>query len=183
MANDSFQNELPPSRVNIRYMKDTGDAREKVEIPHRVVVMGKFSNREDDTEVGELEKINIDAKNIDSVMEDLDISLDAVVPSRLSTEEDAEMRVKLKFKRMKDFRPESVVEQVPELNALVKIRGLLTDLKARVINNREFRKALETVLKEKKLVDDLLLETGHITVSEKEGFSGSDKQKEVDSLD
>jgi len=183
MANDSFQNELPPSRVNIRYTKDIGAAKEKVELPHRVVVIGKFKNQEDDSEVGELEKINIDDKNIDSVMEDLDIHLEAVVPSRLSAEKDAEMQVNLNFKKMKDFRPESVVEQVPELDALVKIRGLLTDLKARVINNREFRKALETILKEKKLIDDLLLETGHIIEPVKENSSESDKQESTDSPD
>jgi type VI secretion system protein ImpB len=155
MANDSFQNEVPPSRVNIRYVKDVGGAKEKVELPHRVLVMGKFSGREDDLELGEIEKVNIDGRNVDSVMEDMDIRMSAVVPDRLSDEKDAEMKVELAFNRMKDFRPESVTRQVPELDALIKIRGLLADLKARVINNRDFRKELELILKDKGLSEDL----------------------------
>ena len=183
MKNDSFQSEVPPSRVNIRYVKDTNGAKEKVELPHRALVMGNFTGRESDLDVGEMEKINIDARNIDSVMEDMDISMEAVVPNRLSKEKDAEMKVGLKFKKMKDFRPESVVEQVPELDALIKIRGLLIDLKARVINNREFRKELELILQNKGLADNLRAEIDKIAVAARGDSSNAGKPEETGSSD
>ncbi len=172
MADDSFQNELPPSRVNIRYVKDTAGAREEVELPHRVVVAGDFSFRQDDTPLEKVKKIPINKRDFDSVMESLDVQADMNVPNKLVVDdEDAELLAHLEFKSMKDFHPENVVKQVPELDALVKIRGLLTDLRARVILNRDFRKELERILKDKSLTDDLMDELGKVTV--KAGSEGA----------
>jgi type VI secretion system protein ImpB len=162
MARDSFQNEIPPARVNIRYVKDTGDAKEAVELPQRVLVMGDFTLREDDTEVEELDKISVNKDNFDAVMEKMAPSVQYEVPNQLTEEEDAEMQVNLQFKQMNDFRPEAVAEQVPELQALLKVRELLKDLKARVIGNKVFRKELEKILLDKELSGHLKSELDRI---------------------
>ena len=166
MAGESFQNEIPASRVNIKYEKDTGDAKERVELPQRTVVVGDFTLREDDNEVEDLEKVSVDKDNFDSVMESMDLQLSVNVPDRLSGEKDAEFSADLTFKSRKDFRPEAIVEQVPELNALVKIRELLDDLKARVINNKVFRKELQEILKDRNLSENLMSDIRKVTGSE-----------------
>ena len=162
MARESFQNEIPPARVNIRYVKDTGDAKEAVELPQRVLVMGDFTLRDDDTEVEDMDKISVNKDTFDAVMEKMAPSLEYEVPNQLTEEKDAEMQVNLEFKKMKDFRPEAVAEKVPELQALLKVRELLKDLKARVISNKDFRKELERVLLNEDLSDHLRTELDKI---------------------
>ena len=166
MAAESFQNEIPPSRVDIRIPKDTGDAKESVEIPHRVMVLGDFTQQEDETLLEDLEKIPINKDNFNSVMESMNIKLDLDVSDKLNDEEDSEMHVSLSIKSINDFRPENIVNQVPELNKLIKIRGLLNDLKARVITNKQFRKELERIATNTDLTSSALTELDQIISKE-----------------
>jgi len=163
MAGESFQNEIPASRVNIKYVKDTGGAKERVELPQRTVVVGDFTMRENDTELEDMKKISVDKDNFDSVMESMDLGMKINVPDRLSGEDDAELSMDLTFKSRKDFRPENIVEKIPELHALVKVRELLEDLKARVINNKVFRKELQAILKDRNLSESLMADIRKIS--------------------
>jgi type VI secretion system protein ImpB len=165
MGNESFQNEVPTSRVNIRY-HSTKDGKDKeVELPQRVVVLGDFTqNNEDyeDVEVAEMEKIDINRNNFDDVMKSMKIGLNFTADSQLKQGE--EIEAKLKFQSMKDFSPDAIVEQVPQLNALMKVRDLLNDLKARVITNKQFRKVLETIMLDEKLKNKLVSEINESTI-------------------
>jgi len=38
----SFQNEIPPARVNIKLDIDKGGAQKKVELPFKMLVLGDF---------------------------------------------------------------------------------------------------------------------------------------------
>ena len=49
----SFQNEIPPSRINIRYVKKTDGAQEKVELPLKLLLLGDYTLRPDDTPLDE----------------------------------------------------------------------------------------------------------------------------------
>jgi len=174
MAADSFQNEIPASRVNIRYVKDTGGAKESVELPHRVMVLGDFTQREDDTPLEDLKKISVDKDNFNEVMKSMDISLDFNVPNKLDDGEN-DLSASLAFKGMSDFQPEKIAEQVPELKKLVQVRGLLEDLKARVINNKQFRKELERILGDEKLTQDISAELSKITAEAKTNDNNSEE--------
>ena len=44
---ESFQNEVPKSRVNIKLDLHTGGAQKKVELPLKLLVVGDFSNRKE----------------------------------------------------------------------------------------------------------------------------------------
>lgn len=167
MAGESFQNEIPASRVNIKYEKDTGNAKERVELPQRTVVIGDFTLREDDTELEDMKKVSVNKDNFDSVMESMDLRMKINVPDRLSGEDGAELSTELTFKSRKDFRPENIVEKIPELQALVKVRELLEDLKARVINNKVFRKELQAILKDRDLSESLMADIRKITGEDK----------------
>ena len=156
----SFQDEIPPSRVNIRYVKDTGGAKEEIELPLKMLVVGDFTMREDDTPLEERKRTSIDKNNYANVMKDHKLGVDLVVPNTLSGEGD--MPVKLKFNGLDDFSPTGVAKQVPELATMLEVRNLLKDLKARVISNRDFRKQLEAIVKDKDKMDSMIKELDQI---------------------
>jgi len=141
----SFQKEKPPSRINLFLELQKGDAQEKVELPLRLLMMGDYLGREDETPLGDRESINITSDNFDAVMESMDLELDYTVPDRLS-DDDGEISVELDIQNMKDFTPERVARQVPQLTRLLAMRNLLQDLRNRVVSTREFRKKLEEIV-------------------------------------
>jgi type VI secretion system protein ImpB len=58
----------PKERVNIVYRPATGDAKEEVELPLKVLVVGDFTLRDDETPVEERKSINVDKDNLDDVL-------------------------------------------------------------------------------------------------------------------
>lgn len=56
---------------------------------------------------------------------------------------------------MKDFEPEQVARQMPQLRALLAMRNLLRELKANLLDNATFRIELERILKDEVLSDEL----------------------------
>lgn len=142
----SFQNEIPPSRINIRYVKDTGRAQEAVELPLKLLVLGDFTMQEDDSLVEERERVQVNANTFDGYFKEQNLELTFNVPNKLSGLEDDDLQVNLKFDHINDFTPDQLVENVPELKKMIEVRQLLTDLKARVITNRKFRMELDKLL-------------------------------------
>lgn len=65
---DSFQNEVPKARVNIKLDLHTGGAQKKVELPLKLLAVGDYSHGQDNRALSEREKININKNNFDSVL-------------------------------------------------------------------------------------------------------------------
>ena len=159
MAQDkSFQDEIPKSRIQIKYKKATDGAMQETELPLRLMLVGDYTLRQDNTPLEERKKLNVNKDNFEAVLKDQKLGLDLVVPNKLSGKADDDMAIKLKFEGLKDFDPESIARQIPELNTMVQLRELLKDLKARVVTNKDFRKTLETILKDKTKLDALIAE-------------------------
>jgi len=151
----------PKERVNIVYRPATGDAQEEVELPLKMLVMGDFTNAPDDRMLEEREPINVDKDNFDEVLKAQDIKVDVTVPNKLSeSEEEEEMAVSLKFGSMKDFSPEEIVKNTPELNQLLELREALTALKGPLSNIPNFRKKIQELVKDDKAREQLLKELG-----------------------
>ncbi len=148
MAQGSYQSEIPASRVNIKYVKYVGDATEEVELPLKLLLVGDYTQREDDTPLEDRKRININKNNFAAVMKEQNLSLNFNVNNLLSGEEGDEMNVDLKIESLKDFLPENIARQVPELKVLLEVRKLLQDLKGRVVNNTEFRRELDRILQD-----------------------------------
>jgi len=149
----------PKERVNIVY-KPAGDAQEDVELPLRILMLGDFTGKADDTPVEERQPINIDKDNFNDVLEGYDVGTDISVPDTLSGEAGAEMSVSLKFKSMKDFSPEGIANQVPELKKLLELRQALTALKGPLGNVPAFRKKIQSLLDDVEAREKLLAELG-----------------------
>jgi type VI secretion system protein ImpB len=150
----------PRERVNIVYRPATGDAKEEVELPLKVLVMGDFTGKPDDRPLEDREPINIDKDNFDEVLKAQGVNLNLTVSNKLSGEPDDEMSVSLKFESMKDFGPEAVARNTPELNRLLELREALGALKGPLSNLPDFRKKIQELVKDDAAREKLLKELG-----------------------
>jgi len=67
---------------------------------------------------------------------------------------------------MKDFEPEQVARQIPQLRALLAMRNLLRDLKSNLLDNMTFRHELERILQDDALSDELRAELAALAPKE-----------------
>ena len=67
---------------------------------------------------------------------------------------------------MKDFEPEAIAKQIPQLRAMLAMRNLLRDLKSNLLDNAEFRRSLETILKDPALSAELRQELNALAPAE-----------------
>ena len=118
---DSFQNEVPAARVNIKLDLHTGNAKKKVELPLKLLAVGDYGN---------------------------------------------EQNIALEFKSLKDFEPEQVAKNIPQLRVLLAMRNLLRDLKSNLLDNATFRRELENILKDPTLSSELRDELAKIAPQE-----------------
>ncbi|WP_415713960.1 type VI secretion system contractile sheath small subunit [Maridesulfovibrio sp.] len=150
----------PKERVNIVYKPDTGDAKEEVELPLKLLVVGDFTQKDDDRMVEDRDPVNIDKDNFNEVLKAQDLELNMGVEDKLSGDQDAQMAVKLKFESLKDFDPDRIIKQVPELQKLMELREALKALKSPLSNVPEFRKRVQELVKDDGAREKLLKELG-----------------------
>jgi type VI secretion system protein ImpB len=141
----------PKERINIVYKPHTpGD--EEQELPLKLLMLGDYTLREDDTPIEDRQLVQVDKDNFNDVMREQKLELDMNV---------SELKVNLKIETLKDFEPERVVRQVPELNKLLELREALVSLKGPLGNVSSFRKRIQTLLdddEQRKLLDDMISE-------------------------
>ena len=165
MTSSSFQNEVPKARVNIKLDLHTGGAQKKVELPLKLMVMGDYSNGKEQRVISERTKIGINKINFDSVLAQFSPDLKLAVKNTL-VDDSAESPVELNFQSMKDFEPEQVARQIPQLRALLAMRNLFRDLKSNLLDNATFRHELERILKDDALSDELRAELAALAPQE-----------------
>lgn len=153
MARGSYQSEVPASRVNIKYVKYVGDAQEEMELPLKLLLLGDYTLRDDDTPVEDRKRISVNKNNFSNVMREHNLKLNFHVDSVLEGKD--ALAVNLDIKSLEDFKPENIAQQVPELRVLLEVRKLLQDLKGRVVNNAQFRRELEGILQNKPKMEAL----------------------------
>jgi type VI secretion system protein ImpB len=136
----------PKERVNIVYKPATGGAQEEVELPLKIMMVGDYTLRPDDQAVENRKPINIDKDNFNQVLGEQKLELNLGVADKLSNEPGAEMAVNLKFKKLSDFTPEGVANQVPEMRKLLELRSALNALKGPLGNVPAFRKKIQGLL-------------------------------------
>jgi type VI secretion system protein ImpB len=139
----------PKERVNIRFKPATGNAKEEVELPLKVMVLGDFTGRADDSPVEERKLTSVNKDNFDDVVKAHDLSLNISAENKLDDSPDSgKMSVSLKFESLKDFEPERVAQQIPEVRTLTELRAALMALKGPLGNVPSFRKAIQNLLED-----------------------------------
>ncbi|WP_268797278.1 type VI secretion system contractile sheath small subunit [Pseudomonas huanghezhanensis] len=165
MASNSFQNEVPKARVNIKLDLHTGGAQKKVELPLKLMVMGDYSNGREQRPLSERSKVDINKNNFDNVLADFAPELKFAVENTLLGDA-SDTPVELNFQSMRDFEPEQVARQIPQLRALLAMRNLLRDLKSNLLDNATFRVELERILKDDDLSNELRAELAALAPQE-----------------
>jgi len=163
--NDSVQKRLErvrPPRVQLTYDVEIGDAIEQKELPFVMGVMGDFTGQPDpDKPVARLKDrkfVNVDLDNFDEVLSGMAPRASYRVKNKLSAD-GGEFAVNLDFKKIDDFRPESVVEQVEPLRKLLEARTKLSDLRNKMAGNEKLEDVLGAVLSNTEQLKQLGAET------------------------
>lgn len=158
---NSYQNEVPASRVNIQLDLHTGGAQKKVELPLKILAMGNYSHGKDTRPLIERQKVSINKNNFDAVLKELNPQATISVQDTLAGG-NSEVNVNLDFQSMNDFKPEQVAKKIPQLRSLLAMRNLLRDLKSNLMDNATFRHELEKIVKDEQLSDELRAELNAI---------------------
>lgn len=136
----------PKERVNIVYKSNTGDQTEDVELPLKLLMLGDFTGKENDTPIEDRDPVNINKDNFNDVMSGMNLGIDLNIKDTLSDKDDDEMSVHLDIKSMQDLGPDSVAQQVPELKSMLEMRRALLALKGPLGNVPAFRKTIQSIL-------------------------------------
>ena len=150
----------PKERVNIVYRPATGDASEEIELPLKLMVMGDFKSRQDETPLDQRMPVNIDKDNFNEILKAQNLSVDISVKNKIDGEPDEEMPVSLKFESLKDFEPEAIAKNTDKLRELIEIRDALKTLKAPMSNLPEFKQKIQALVKDDDAREKLLKELG-----------------------
>ncbi|MDR2799973.1 MAG: type VI secretion system contractile sheath small subunit [Desulfovibrio sp.] len=138
----------PKERVNIVYKPAGDDSQPDVELPLKLTVLGNFTRQPDDRPVEDRAPISVDKDNFNDVLKAQNVKLDIVVDNKLAEEEGTSMPVSLSFASIKDFEPDAVARQVPELAELLSLREALKALKGPLSNIPDFRKKVQEAVKD-----------------------------------
>jgi type VI secretion system protein ImpB len=156
---DSVQKRLQKvraPRVQMTYDVEIGDAIENKELPFVVGVVGDFGANPDvgKKRLKDRKFVNVDASNFDEVLGGVAPAATFRVPNHLSAE-GGEFAVRLQFREMADFRPESVVQQVAPLKGLLEARAKLAELRNKLAGNDKLEDLLSEVLGNTEKLDSL----------------------------
>lgn len=152
----------PQERVNIVYRPALGDAKEEVELPLKLLMLGDYTQREDKRAVEDRDPINIDKDNFNEVLKNQELKLSFGADNKLdeNAEEGDQLAIDLKFDSIQDFEPESIANQVPELKKLLELRKALNSLKGPMGNKLKFRKKIDQLLADDSAREKLMKELG-----------------------
>ena len=176
MAKDSSI--APKERINVTFRPATGGAQEEIELPLKVMVVGDFLQRHDGRPLIDRKPVSVNKNNFADVMTKQNLEVRLSVRNRLTDSEDpGDLPVSLSFQSLRDFEPEGVARQIPEMNSLLKLRDALISLKGPLGNVPAFRAALEDALHDERQRRQIMEEL-NISLSDGESGKGPDQPGE-----
>jgi len=150
----------PKERINISYRPATGTAKEGVELPFKVLVLGDFTQIPSSLSVEERRLISINSTNFDEVVSEFDISVGFEVENKFKTD-GSTLNINFKIDKMSDFEPDNILIQVDELKEILKLREALKSLKGPLGNSPQMRKKIQALLTDEKTRGQLMQEIGY----------------------
>src|SRR5262245_49560839 len=150
------QSKPPKERIMITYKPATGNQKEQKELPFRMAMLGDFTLKADDTALEDRKPIRVDKDNFNDVMRGMNLNVNVNVANKLTGKAGDELGTSLNFATLKDFDPEQIARQVPELAKLLETRDALNALKAPLANKRDFQKLITEKIKDEETRQKLL---------------------------
>lgn len=139
---------IRPPRVQITYDVELGGALEKKELPLVVGILADLAGKPDVAlpPVKARKFVDIDRDNFNDVMASLSPRLAFPVDNRLNGDDDgSKLNVELRFRRLEDLRPESLIQQIEPLRKLFGARQRLNDLLAKLDGNDDLDVLLQDI--------------------------------------
>ncbi|HEX7832935.1 MAG TPA: type VI secretion system contractile sheath small subunit [Thermoanaerobaculia bacterium] len=139
---------IRPPRVQITYDVETGGAIEKKELPLIVGIMADLAGSPDlpVVPIKNRKFVEIDRDNFNAVCGSIAPRLAFPIANRLQND-DTKFNVELRFRKLDDFRPESIVQQIEPLRKLFEARQRLNDLIGKLDGNDDLDLLLQEVAK------------------------------------
>jgi len=145
----AIQDEIPKSRLTLRYKTEIHGQPEDLTLPLRLFVAGNFSqgnSKDRKVDLEERRLRNLDGTNTDAVMKDMGISLKFAVTNKIDPEASEDMNVEIPVDSMRSFSPDEIAKQVPKVRGILQMKKLLEEVISNVDNRKEFRKLLNELM-------------------------------------
>ncbi len=155
----AIQDEIPKSRLTLRYKTEINGQPEDVSLPLRMIVEGNFSqgtSKDREVDLEERRLRSLDGTNTNAVMKDMDMSLKFAVPNQIDPEVAEDMDVHIPIDGMNSFSPDHVAKHVPKLRGLLQMKNLLEEVISNVDNRKDFRKLLNELMSNEEALDKML---------------------------
>ena len=123
-----------------------------------MTILGEYNPNQEKIPVEDKKAIRIDKNNFNDVLKAQNLSVNFNVDNKLVEEDNSSLNIDLKINSIKDFSPENIVENIPELKVLMQLRQSLMALKGPLGNVPAFRKAIEEAISNKEERDQLMSE-------------------------
>jgi type VI secretion system protein ImpB len=164
MAKESSQHKLSrvrPPRVQIQYDVERGGASKKRELPFVVGVLADLSGKPDVPlpKPKERQFVDLDKGNFDVVLDKAMPRLTFQVENTLKND-GSMLNVELTFRKLEDFAPERLADQIEPLKRLVEARNRLTNLIGKMDGNDKLESLLEDIMVNTEKLKQLQSETG-----------------------
>jgi type VI secretion system protein ImpB len=141
----AVQDEVPKSRLTLRYRTEVNGVPEDVNLPMRMLVMGDFSGGTSSDRKVDLEERKLrtlDGKNTNGIMKDMKMALSFSVPNKIDPQNAEELEINLAVDSLKAFSPDEIAKRIPKLKGLMLLKKLLVEVESNVANAKDFRKLL-----------------------------------------
>jgi type VI secretion system protein ImpB len=157
----AIQDELPQSRITLKYRTNIDGDEQDVSLPLRTMVLGDFSqgSSKDRQETLEDRRLrSLDGTNrVDDLMKDMDITLQVKVANKIDPDKD-DVEVTLPVTGMKSFSPDEVAQHIPQVKALTLLKELLLEMQSNIDNRRDLRKLVQELYQNPERLQNTLAE-------------------------
>ncbi|WP_299009502.1 type VI secretion system contractile sheath small subunit [uncultured Shewanella sp.] len=148
---------IPKSRLMIEYDTRIEGESKKKELPFRCLVFGDLSQGKSKDRQLEFEdrEVRVIKKSVDATLKDMDISLDLTVPNSINPQHSPMLDIHYKFNKISDFQPDKLAKQIPQLNALLKLKEMLISFEKDIDNDRALKKTIDRIFSDKDMLFQL----------------------------
>lgn len=157
----AIQDEVPKSRITLRYKTEINGQPEDVNLPMRLLVAGDLSggsSKDRKVDLDERRLRNMDGKNTDAVIKDMGIKMNFAVSNKIDPDKEEDLQVEIPIQSMRSFQPDEVAKNVPKLKGLLMLKQLLEEVTSNVDNRKEFRKLLTDLMSDQEALGKMLEE-------------------------
>jgi type VI secretion system protein ImpB len=155
----AVQDEIPKSRLTLRYKTEVNGAPADISLPLRLMVTGDFSagtSKDSKVDLDERAIHSMDGTNTDDVIKEMGISMNFAVPNHVDPANSEDINVNLKIESMKSFDPDNIAKQIPKLEAVLSLKSIIEETMSNVDNRKEFRKLLDELMSQPEALEKVL---------------------------